>query len=514
MAAEGHPAADAELFCAPLIPFRTSLSVMPSSEEVLASCALTDGVYTARTVAELQKLYMRHGATEVYQRIATLRGGPKPPLKDLGWSHGLERARLARDLGLPFNPELMVSAIYGDGATYQIPPDFRDYPDIQLPGPWLSLTLEQMLPPLRQYGAEVAQQILATGVRVNVWDIGNEVESGVAGVALRTRPPNGGKPPGTPRSLDAVLPPTPDYQPPDRVDPAIGEMSIMQLVMLPEAERIAWCRAHLWPHVGRILAALAEGIHSVVPGAKVSTHISPLGQKTPAVHLAFWQAVKEAGFTPHQFGFSYYPSGNHGDGPPDSLQWFKDTTTALKHRFGLPTFIAEGGYASGPMPPPYLFDNQVETYPISPAGQYAFNRDLIAWGVRSGVLAGYRPWDPDFCNAPIWASMAWFQQQGKVARARPVLDAFEAVLPSIYLTVGRRRGDELPISARVSQGALAGAMIELTDAGRVIARQPLPALSRVWTQVNLSAERVRGGGTYAIAARRGGRTLMERRIEL
>lgn len=512
LAAESGPGAGAQLFCAPLIPFRTSLSVMPSSEEVLEACTLTDGAYTARTVPELQKLYMRHGATEVYQRMATLRGGPKAPLKDLGWGHGLERARLARDVGLPFNPELMISAIYGDGATYQVPPDFRDYPGVRLPGPWLSLTLEQMLPPLRQYGAEVARQILATGVQVNVWDIGNEVESGIAGVAVRTRAPNGAMPPGTPKSLDAVLPPTRDYQAPDRVDAAIGQMSIMQLVMMPETERIAWCRAHLWPHIGRILAAVAEGIRSVAPHARVSTHVSPLGQKTPAVHLAFWRTMKEAGFTPYQFGFSYYPSGNHGDGPPDSMQWFKDTTSALKRRFGLPTFIAEGGYASGPMPPPYLFDNQVESYPISPAGQYAFNRDLIAWGVQSGCLAGYRPWDPDFCTAPIWASMAWFQQKGKIARARPVLHAFEDALPSLYLQAGRVSGGVLPLAVRVNRAGVAGAVVELRDGGRVLASQAVPHLGRTWTRLTLPAGGVRGEGTCAVAVGHAGRTVMERRI--
>jgi hypothetical protein len=55
------------------------------------------------------------------------------------------------------------------------------------------------------------------------------------------------------------------------------------------------------------------------------------------------------------------------------------------------------------------------------AGQAAFNRDLIAWGRRSGALAGYRPWAPDLCIGPGWEPMAWFDAKG---RAKPVLDAF------------------------------------------------------------------------------------------
>lgn len=158
--------------------FRTSVSVSPFTETVLKSLTLTDGAPAAHTVAEVQQLFNRHGATEVYQRIATRKLAPQGDAEH-GWARGLERARLARDLGMPFNPEIGLFASYGDGATYQEPPDFTDYPSIRLPGPWTSLTLDQMLGPLREYAALVARQILATGVTVNYWDLGNEVENGI-----------------------------------------------------------------------------------------------------------------------------------------------------------------------------------------------------------------------------------------------------------------------------------------------------------------------------------------------
>ena len=59
---------------------------------------------------------------------------------------------------------------------------------------------------LRQYGALAARQLLATGVRVNYWDLGNEVDWGVAGIAVQGLDPTG-------------------YSPPDAVDPAIGQMT-------------------------------------------------------------------------------------------------------------------------------------------------------------------------------------------------------------------------------------------------------------------------------------------------
>jgi arabinogalactan endo-1,4-beta-galactosidase len=234
------------------------------------------------------------------------------------------------------------------------------------------------------------------------------VEFGIAGVA--TRP----------------LTPTSEYKAPDRVDPAIGQMSSMQLVAMGEAERIAWSKAHLWPYTGRLIAATAEGIRSVAPGAKVSSHISPIGQKTPAVTLAFWETVKSAGFLPDQFGASYYPGlGKSRGGPEDAFAWFKEVATTLKRRYGRPVFIAEGGVASGHMPPPFSFNDPVPGYPLSLEGQAAFNRDLVAWGVQSGALAGYRPWAPDLCVGPGWEPMAWFDAKG---RAKPVLNTFETAL--------------------------------------------------------------------------------------
>src|SRR5690349_19850256 len=109
--------------------FRVSLSVSPFAETVLATgTTFTDGVITAATTADIQRLFVRHGANEVYARIATTqtyRGGNG----DHSMTRGLERARLAAALGLPFNPELGLFATYGD-IRCQPEPDFSDYPDI------------------------------------------------------------------------------------------------------------------------------------------------------------------------------------------------------------------------------------------------------------------------------------------------------------------------------------------------------------------------------------------------
>lgn len=387
--------------------FRNSLSVSPFSEKVLSLAALTDGHVTARTVRELQALFVRHGATEVYQRIATRKHAPQSPDAEHGWARGLDRARLARSLGLPFNPELGLFRSYGDAGSYQQPPDFSDYHSIRLPRPWLQLTLREMEHALRQYGELVARQILRTGVRVDVWDLGNEVEFGIAGVAVA--PLLGGN--GT-------------YAPPTAVDPAIGRMSTAQLIGMSEADRIAWLRRHLWPHIGRLLAATAEGISSVSRSARFSTHISGIFQPSPAIPLAFWETVQAAGYRPSVFGTSYYPSAGGLAAPGNLFTLLKRTAAALEQRFHKPMFIAEGDYPSGHMTGSFPYNTPVPGYPQTPVGQDHFTHDLISWGVGSGHLAGYRPWAPDYCTSE-WQPMSYFTAVGsrRVARSKPVLGA-------------------------------------------------------------------------------------------
>ena len=387
--------------------FRAAISVSPFSESVIQQVRLTDGVVTAGSVRELQLLYVRHGSTEVYQRIATRRRAPQG-LAEHGWERGLERARLARDLGLAFNPEIGLFASYGDAGSYQESPDFTDYPSISLPRPWTSLTLEQMLPPLRAYGALVARQILGTGARVSIWDIGNEVEAGVAGVTVR------------PSWLSLA------YRPPDAVDPAIGWMTLPRLFLMPETERIAWCRAHLWPSTARILSAVAQGIRSVDPSARFSTHISGAFQRTSAVPVAFWETMREHGYLPDQFGQTFWgTAGTKQFGPADTFARLREVATELDRRLGRPMFIAEYGFPSARLPRPFDWNDPQPGYAETEQGQYAFTRDVVAWGLCTGRLSGIRPWAPDLCTNPGWSPLGWFNASGKAAGAKPVLHAIK-----------------------------------------------------------------------------------------
>lgn len=398
---------------APPVPaFRVSLSVSPFIETVLkAGLRFTDGTVTAASMEALQRLFVSHGANEVYARISTrqslVRGAG-----DHTMDGGLRRARIAAALHVPFNPELGLFGSYGD-IRCQPPPDFSDYPAIVLPGPWSSLTLDQMTAALRAYGAAAAKQILGAGAAVDIWDLGNEVEFGVAGVAVRPMP--GG--------CDASAGATGAYEAPDGIDRAIGTMSALTLAQMDPRHRIAWLREHLWPYEGKLLAAVADGIRSVDPGARFSTHVSGIASTQPSFAAAFFTAMKDAGFVVDEAGVSYYPTSSAS--PSDRLQAFKDMAIAVRAAIGRPVFVAEFGYPSATMGRVFLWNDAVRGYPLSPDGQARFVRDLVTWGTREGVLSGIRPWAPDL-PMPGWAPMALFSREGSLATARPALDAFAA----------------------------------------------------------------------------------------
>jgi hypothetical protein len=383
--------------------FRRSLSVSPFTEYVLARVRLTDGRHTARTVRQVQEMFNRHGASEMYARIATRREVNSSNAR-MGFAAGLERARLARGLNMPFNPELGLFATYGDASNYQTPPDFSAYPSIHLSGRWTGLTLSEMEAALHKYGRLVARQILATGVDVNYWDLGNEVEFGVAGV--------------TPKPLSGR-----GYQSPDRVDPAIGQMSVAGLIGMSVADRIGWLETHLWPYIGRLFAATAAGIRSVDRDARFSTHISGIFEDTAELPLAFWAAMAKAGYHAEQLGTSYYPTAGAIGGAGNRLTWVKQTAAALHSRFGKQTMLSETGYPSGHLTGGYPYNTPVAGFPQTDTGQRDFLAELIHWGRGSGLLAGLRPWAPDLCLAG-WGPMSLFTAHGHVGRAKPALKAF------------------------------------------------------------------------------------------
>jgi hypothetical protein len=273
------------------------------------------------------------------------------------------------------------------------------------------MTLEQMLPVLKTYGAIAAKAILETGVKVRIWDLGNEVDFGMAGVAIQPFPNACNDTAGGPGW----------YRAPDAVDPEIGKVTAINLLSLNESDRIDWLQKHVWSNTSKMFAAVVAGIRSVDRDARFSTHLSGALAVRPIDAVAFYTAMRMGGFLPDELGFSFYPSGSNV--PPDRLQAFQSTVTAVHEKFRRPVFVAEFGYPSGPIRegPFITWNYTIEKYPITPKGQADLMRDLTSWGIGAG-LSGIRVWAPDL-PLPTWESFSLFSLSGRIATAKPGLRA-------------------------------------------------------------------------------------------
>jgi len=381
-------------------PFRIALSISPFSKTVLAAgVQFTDGTTTATTLTDLERLYVAHGANELYVRVATEQANPAGSASDHSLANAVATAALARSLGLPLDPELGLWADYGD-ITCQPPPDFSGYPGITVPGPWNTLTIDQMVPVLRAYGAYMAHTFLDAGTHVSIWDLGNEIDFGTAGVS----------PKGTCAAWVA----------PDGVDPAIGMTSVADLLTMTEADRESWLGTHIWPREAKLLAAVADGVRSVDPNARFATHVSGVSAQNAALGVAFYRAMDAGGFHADEIGFSWYPSSTAAAG---RVAAFRATMDAVRATFARPIFIAELAYPAGPIGGG-AYDswvNALPPYPVSPAGQAQFLTDLSSYAVASGI-SGIRYWAPDVV-VPGWGGLAIFSISGATATANPAIDA-------------------------------------------------------------------------------------------
>jgi Glycosyl hydrolase family 53 len=389
--------------------FRVSLSVHGSDDIFREGYVFTDGEIIARSTEELQRLFVKYGSTETFARLNTTRAAMEG---------ALEKARLAKRLDLAFGPQIGLWGTYG-ARDCQPPPDFGDYPEAHFSGYWSAMTLEAMLPKLRAYGAAVSRAFAATGVRVSMYQLGNETEYGLAGIA--------------PQPIPGGCYKDDHYRAPDAVDQAIGKRSVSDLVQMSEAERITWLQSHLWPYEARMLAAVTAGIRSVDPQAKVSTTISGPTSLQPKLAVAFFTSLMANGFALDEAGFSYNPTSITLGNDVDRVKAFRQTATAVREAIGRQVFIAEFAFPAAPLARDHLWRHPVPGYPMTAEGQARFIYDLVRWGIDSRVLSGLRPWAPDGINTgeylgKPWGPMALFEVNGNKAIARPALKEIRRAL--------------------------------------------------------------------------------------
>ena len=403
------------------VPFRVALSLSPFSlNQFEQGYTFRIGDRTATTPKELQQIYQQLGATEMYVRLATKRhktyktdgtldnttdGKPDENANVHTFDQVIETCRIAAELDMPVNPEVMCAYIYMDMDGTQAPRFYEsEYPElyanptfyqIMHGKKWEELSLEQICTVLEIYGEFVGDSILATGCTVHDWNLGNEANFGFAGIGI-----------GTPNAFDRKL------------AKAGGLKRYTSSIF-----SVWWLKKHVWKYEAQTLAAVKRGIMKAYAKAgksteqvKFSTHIATV-VSTPRCSASFFQYMANHGYRVETAGISYYPSA-----PAMSVNKKKlltKTVTRINKKCKVSVFIGEFSYPSEEMVGPFAgWNSQLSNYQKNEKGQADIYRDVIAWGKTHG-MAGIRYWAPDYKGE--WYPMSMFTFEGKTGTAKEIL---------------------------------------------------------------------------------------------
>jgi arabinogalactan endo-1,4-beta-galactosidase len=244
---------------------------------------------------------------------------------------------------------------------------------------------------LQQYGTIVAQEILSTGCRVNIWDIGNETNFGFGGVAVGMK---------------------------SAVNPKLEKAKPMWIYPRPHMGA-AWLAENVWKYNAKMMAAVAVGVRAVEPQAKFSAHVATAIADTSYV-VRYFLTLLENGFSLDEAGISFYPSV---PGPQrNQLKKLKTIVSAIHRSCGLNVFIAEYAYPSKPMSEGQFkgWNWKTKGYDFTEEDQSRLLQEIIAWGKING-LSGIRTFAPDLNDGWEPMSLFHYDRQQKVSTAKKAL---------------------------------------------------------------------------------------------
>ena len=403
-------------------PFRVALSLSPFTlNQFDQGYTFKVGDQTATTPEELQQIYSDLGSTEMYVRLATKRhktynvdgtldnttdGKPDENANVHTFNQVMQTCRIAAQLNIPINPEVMCAYIYMDMDGTQAPRFYEEeYPELYAKPEfynimhnrkWEELSLEEICTVLEIYGEFVADSILTTGCTVNDWNIGNEANFGFAGIGI-----------GTPNSFDKKL-------------AKAGQMKRYMSSLFG----LRWLKKHVWNYEAQTLAAVKRGIlnayqhHPELDASKVkfSTHIATV-TSTPRATASFFSYMAEHGYAVETAGISYYPSAPAMS--TNKKKMLTKTVTRINKKCGVPVFIGEFSYPSQEMVGPFAgWNKELKGYKKDQQGQADLYKDVIAWGKDHGLI-GIRYWAPDYEGE--WYPMSMFEFENKEGTAKTIL---------------------------------------------------------------------------------------------
>jgi arabinogalactan endo-1,4-beta-galactosidase len=278
-------------------------------------------------------------------------------------AYATESARRAQRAGL--KPYLVI--FLSDG--------WADFVKQPAPAAWKDLAPDRKLAAIEAYVEGVVRHMARSGVDIDTFEIGNEIDFGICGEF--------------------------EEEWPHRVS-------------------IDFMRARVWPRMVPILKAAQAGVRKAHPKAEFILHLSQWNNVD--YYIAFWRAMQAAGVRMDYPGLSYFPSSSQ-KAEERPFSYLRAQAGKIVAAIGKPVLICETGYPAVPkFGGQFASWNQpVEGYRLSEDGQAKWIADLVAVVRSDPNFAGVYYWSPEWYDGGLWDAFALFDSQGT---ARPGVRSF------------------------------------------------------------------------------------------
>ncbi len=300
--------------------------------------------------------------------------------------------------------------------------DWADLMKQPLPKIWQGLTFDERLAAVQAYSRDVVTHFRKNGLRSHLYEIGNEIDYGIAGVY----PSKGAK--KSPAALSRSC----------------------------------------WPQAAKLILASQAGVRAADPDAKFLLHIAHWWD--PEFCVAFFEFMRAQGVQLDYAGLSYFPSSNIGGSL--EMEQFGAVVTRVAQAAKCPVIVPETAY-----PSTADFKGQfsrwkkaVPGYPLSPDGQRRWLADFLAFCAHHPDIASVYYWSPEWYGEGMWKAFAFFDPAGEAKPAWASFAGPRADRPPPRRNVHfEQRGDRLyPVPIAAARAVAAPALRKrLAEFGRV-----------------------------------------------
>ena len=254
--------------------------------------------------------------------------------------------------------------------------EWADFVKQPAPKAWRGLSSAKKLATIEAYARRVTRHMAAGGVRIDTYEIGNEIDFGICGEF--------------------------EEQWSRRVS-------------------VAYMSRNVWPRMMPIIKAAQAGVLKGRPDAKFVLHLTQWNNVEYCI--ALWRAMLAAGVRIDYAGLSYFPSSSRK--PEErSLAYLRAQAAKVVAAVHRPVLICETGY-----PAQARFGGQFSSwnhpaagYALSDEGQAKWIAALVAMVRSDRNFAGVYYWSPEWYGGGLWDVFALFDSGGV---ARPGVRSFE-----------------------------------------------------------------------------------------